>query len=90
MTKDEYEAWEAHPVTQIVRRYLLDEALAMRGDWAQGTNWNDAAKLQVQNFEDLAALDLESIETFYKAREENEQDKQYNGEDDVDDQRHGY
>ena len=70
LTSDEFQAWEAHPVTQIVRRYLTDLAAAMRHDWSQGQNWTEQAAFQVQGLEDLATLDLESIESFYEARDE--------------------
>ncbi len=73
LTKDEFQAWRAHPVTEIVHSYLTDTAQAMRRDWARGVNWTDEAKQLVQNLEDLAALDLESIDTFYEAIEADEQ-----------------
>ncbi len=48
----------------------MDYAAEIRGDWARGANWSEEAKYQVQNLEDLAGLDLESIETFYEARDD--------------------
>ena len=69
LTKDDLEAWRAHPVTEVVHRYLRDYADAIRDDWREGENWTDEARFRVQNLEDLAELDLESIETFYDARE---------------------
>lgn len=81
MTKDEFQAWEGHPVTQIVRRYLTDLAAAMRHDWSQGQNWTDQAAFEVQGLEDLATLDLESIETFYEAMEKDERGSQNDGQD---------
>ncbi len=79
LTKDEFQAWRAHPVTEIVHRYLGDVAQALRHDWALGANWSEEARLQVQNLEDLAGLDLESIETFYEAREADEQSYEETG-----------
>lgn len=76
LTSDEFQAWEAHPVTEVVRQYLTDYAASIRADWAQGVNWSDEAKQQVINLEDLAGLDLESIETFYEARDADEQSSQ--------------
>lgn len=73
LTKEEFQAWEAHPVTEVVRRYLTDLAAAMRHDWSQGENWTDEAKISVLSLEDLATLDLESIETFYEAKDADEQ-----------------
>ncbi len=60
-------------MTEIVHRYLRDYAQYIREQWAEGQNWNDEARFQVQNLEDLAGLDLDSIETFY-AREEGHED----------------
>jgi uncharacterized phage-associated protein len=77
LTKDELEAWRVHPVTEIVHRYLRDYAQWMREQWAEGENWTVEAKFQVQNFEDLAAIDLDAIETFYDMKEDpNEQDSE--------------
>lgn len=41
----------------------------MRDQWAQGENWTEGAKLQVINFEEMADIDLESIEAFYDMSE---------------------
>ncbi len=87
MTSDEFQAWEGHPVTEVVRKYLTDFAASIRADWAQGENWSDEAKQQVVNLEDLAALDLQSIETFYEARDADEQGSQREPEGD---ERSGY
>ena len=70
LTKDDLEAWKAHPVTEIVHRYLRDYAQWMRDQWAEGENWTEQAKFQVQNFEDLAEIDLDAIETFYDMKED--------------------
>ncbi len=80
LTKDEFLAWRAHPVTEVVHRYLLDYAASIRADWAQGANWTDGAKQQVFNFEDLAEIDLESIETFYEAKDADEQSNEHEGQ----------
>ena len=72
MTSDEFQAWQDHPITEVVRRYLTDYAASIREDWAQGANWSEEAKAKVIDLEDLAALDLESIETFYEARDADE------------------
>ena len=77
LTKDDLEAWRVHPVTEVVHQYLRDFAAHVRGQWAQGENWTDEARFQVQNLEDLASLDLESIEGFYELKEdEHEQDSE--------------
>ncbi len=65
LTKDDFQAWRGHPVTEAVDCYLRDFAAYIREQWSNGENWGDEAKFQVQNLEDLAALDLESIESFY-------------------------
>ena len=88
LTKDDFRAWRDHPVTVIVRRYLTDSAAKMRDDWAQGENWSDQARMEVLNFEQLADIDLESIETFYEARDTDEQST--SEADQPEDQRHGY
>ncbi len=77
LTKDELEAWRANPVTEIVHRYLRDFASHIREQWGQGENWTDEARFQVQNLEDLANLDLDSIDGFYEMKEErDEQDSE--------------
>ncbi len=70
LTKDELEAWRAHPVTEIVHEYLKDYAQRIRDQWAQGASWTDAARLKVEDLEDLAALEWSDIETFYKERDD--------------------
>ncbi len=66
----------------------MDAAAKMRDDWAQGENWTDQARMEVLNFEQLADIDLESIETFYEARDADEQiGSEETGDDD---KRHGY
>ncbi len=57
-----------------------DYATSIRADWAQGANWSDEAKLQVQNLEDMAELDLRSIETFYEAKDADEQSDEHENE----------
>ena len=77
LTSDDLEAWRAHPVTEIVHQYLRDYAQWMRDQWAEGENWTEEAKLQVMNFEEMADIDLNAIETFYATKEEpDEQDSQ--------------
>ena len=72
LTSDDLEAWRAHPVTEIVHQYLRDYAQWMRDQWAEGENWTEEAKLQVINFEDMVAIDLNAIESFYELREEHD------------------
>lgn len=73
LTSDDFQAWRAHPVTEVVDRYRKDFAAWIRANWAQGEMWTDEARMQVQNLEDEAGLGLGSIETFYEAREEDGQ-----------------
>ncbi len=84
LTKDDLQAWRAHPVTEVVHRYLRDFAAHIREQWTQGENWTEMARFQVQNLEDLAALDLESIKGFYELKEE--RDEQDSESDAVSDQ----
>ena len=77
LTPDEFQAWRAHPVTEIVHQYLRDLEALIREQWSQGENWTEQALFQVQNLEDLAGLDLNSIESFYEPKEdEHEQDSE--------------
>ncbi len=77
LTKDDLEAWRVHPVTEVVHQYLRDFAAHIREQWSQGENWTEQARFQVQNLEDLADLDLNSIESFYEPKEdEYEQDSE--------------
>ncbi len=69
LTKDDWEAWRAHPGTEFQNRYLRDFAAHIREQWAQGQDWTPESKFQVQNLEDLANLDLDSIEGFYEMKE---------------------
>ncbi len=73
LTKEEFEAWQINPVTEVVHRYLHDYAAFIRSQWAQGENWTPEAKFQEQNLKDLATLDLDSIESFYAREEPDEQ-----------------
>ena len=72
LTSDEFQAWRAHPVTEVVLNYLVTYADSIRRDWYHGANWSDEAKWKVENLEQLAEIDLESIETFYEAKEADE------------------
>ena len=84
LTKDDLQAWRAHPVTEVVHQYLKDYAQWMRAQWADGENWTVEAKLQVINFEEMADINLEAIESFYDMGEgEHEQDSESHA-----DQRH--
>lgn len=76
MSDDDFLAWRSHPVTEVVLSYLRDFAGAIRNDWRAGVNWSDDARLKVEVLEDLAEIDLWSIETFYKAREEHERSRE--------------
>ena len=77
LTKDDLQAWRAHPVTEIVDQYLRDLAVFIREQWWQGENWTDAARCHVENLEELMTLDLDNIESFYESREdEHEQDSE--------------
>lgn len=69
LTKDDVEAWRVNPVTETVHQYLRDLAASIRAQWAEGENWTDMARFQVQNLEDLASLDLNDIEMFYEPNE---------------------
>ena len=66
LSKEELEAWKAHPVTEIIHKYLRDFARSIRESWSQGDNWTEEAKYCVQAYEDLADIDLESIKSFYE------------------------
>ena len=68
------EAWRAHPVTEIVLGYVEDFSEYIRGSWRDGNNWTEESRITVQNYEDLAALDLESIQTFYERDDEQKSD----------------
>ena len=77
LTKDDLEAWRVHPVTETVHQYLRDLAASIRAQWAEGENWTEMARFQVQNLEDLATLDLNDIEMFYEPKEDrDEQDSE--------------
>ncbi len=73
MTKDEFQAWRAHPVTQIVDQYARDLLKETRGQWAKGADWTELALNQVQFLEESLLLSWEHIESFYEDNEADEQ-----------------
>ena len=74
LSKDDFEAWRAHPVTELLHRYLADYEERIRQEWAQGLQWTDEAKFRVQNLSDLRNTTLSDIEKFYEEPEDDEQD----------------
>ena len=90
LTSDEYQAHLVNPGTALDRQYMKDFAASIRGDWARGANWSDEAKFKVEILEALAEMDLESIETFYEARDADEQDSQREPESDAGRGKSGY
>ena len=59
----------------MVDQYLRDFAAHIRQQWAQGENWTEESCFQVQNLEDLAILDLESINGFYEMKEDRDDER---------------
>ena len=79
MTDDEFQAWRAHPVTEVVDQHLRRVQEDIRASWAEGQNWTDEARFQVQNLEDLVTLTLDDINSYHEARE-NERNRDINTE----------
>ena len=73
MTKEEFEAWQAHPVTRFVFRYLKDRQESVQGQWKEGNNWTEESRYFVQSLQDMRDLELSDIEQFYE--DPNEQDR---------------
>ena len=74
LTKDEFRAWRAHPVTEIVDQYHRDLVQMIRGFWAAGdkSSWNDEAHKEVEILEGELLLSLDTINDFYEVKEADE------------------
>ncbi len=83
LSEDDFQAWRAHPVTEIVDQYRRDLVTYIRGCWAEGNSWNDEALAEVRLLEGELVLDLDTINEFYEA-EENEQNRDRPGNLDAD------
>ncbi len=75
MTSEEFQAWRAHPVTEIVDQYRRDLVKMIRDCWAAGdqSSWNEVALTEVNCLEGELLLTLDTIETFYEAIDADEQ-----------------
>lgn len=72
MTKEEYQEWAAHPLTQRFRQFLKDYRAALMEKWAQGSlqpNSPDSlmAVARCQMADELTTLDDDAIPQFYRS-----------------------
>lgn len=70
MSKEEYQQWKHHPLTQSFHQYLKDYRKAVMESWAQGRlSQSDqiAAVARCQMADEIMTLDDDSIANFYAA-----------------------
>ena len=71
MTKEEYEQWKHHPLTQQFHQFLKDYRQSLMEQWATGqfsmseTGRNTEMVARAQCLHDLAEMDAEAISQFY-------------------------
>lgn len=61
-----------NPVTEAVHKYLRDRAATVRESWSEGENWTEEAKIRVEDWEDIADIDADTINQFYEEPDEQE------------------
>lgn len=79
LTQQEWAEWKLHPVTKVYLRYLKDNREHFKEIWAAGNLTSPSLEASAQKnieaiskcqvLQDLAELDYESIEAFYKTEE---------------------
>ena len=65
LSKEEFEAWRGHRVTEQVHKYLEDRENGIRDKWSDGEGWTDENRHYVHTLEYLRTLDYEEMEEFY-------------------------
>ena len=70
LTKEEYQDWAAHPLTQKFHQYLTDYREALKEKWARGEFHPQSpesveAISRCQMAQELTSLDDDSIANFY-------------------------
>ena len=65
MSKEEFEAWRGHRVTELVHKYLEDRQNEVQDQWREAKNWTDESRYFVQGLEDMRNLTYEDMEEFY-------------------------
>ena len=75
LTPEEWAAWKAHPVTELVTRFMRDLELTIRSEWAQGESWTDEARIRCETYSDFKDMSLEDMELFYAEKEEREREQ---------------
>ena len=76
MTKEDYQEWKAHPLTQQFHQYLKDYRADLMERWARGmfSQMNLEAVTRCQMADELSTLDDDSISNFYKGESNVRQD----------------
>ena len=70
MSKEEYQQWKHHPLTQSFHQYLKDYRKAVMESWAQGRlsqQGQIAAQVRCEMADEISTLDDDSIANFYAA-----------------------
>ena len=77
LTKDDLEAWRAHPVTEIVDQYLRDLEQDTRNQCDEAQDWTDVQRHQIQFIQAYLNLMWDEITDFYEEYEgRDEQDSE--------------
>lgn len=71
MSKEDYQQWKDHPLTQQFHQYLRDYRQTLMEKWAQGALSPDSPELlmavaRCQMADEIATLDDDSIAEFYR------------------------
>lgn len=71
MSKEDYQQWKDHPLTQRFHQYLKDYRQALMEKWAQGALSPDSqealmAVARCQMADEIATLEDDSIAEFYR------------------------
>ena len=69
MSKEEFEAWKGHRVTELVRKFLEDWENSIRDQWRDGEGWKEENRHFVEILNLLRRLEYEEMEEFYAADE---------------------
>lgn len=78
MSKEQYQEWAAHPLTQQFHQYLRDYRQQLMDRWAQGQMVDSQDQLMAvarcQMADEIATLDNDSISEFYRSATKGEID----------------
>ena len=77
VSREQFQEWRHHPVTEAVNKYLRDFRALMMEQWAAGDDMGPVEQKQAQQLGDLAELQYDALVEFYEPEKaEKEQDEQ--------------